>query len=79
MIWGTQLSFAAGVLRETTGVFAGKRGSPITKRLVALLMQVVVSVSVLAGAAFLLRRPGTPEQEKAIWAAVGVVIGYWLR
>lgn len=79
MIIGTQLSFAAKVLREETGIFAGRQSVTSKRGLVTLIMQVIISLAVLGAAGFLLGHPTTPAQEKAVWAAVGVVIGYWLR
>lgn len=79
MMFGTQIAFAARVLRENTSPTAGKRTSPVSREIVTLSMQVVVSLLIFAGAGYLLYKGGTPAQEKAVWGAVGVVIGYWLR
>jgi hypothetical protein len=79
MILGNQITFAARVLRENTSPTAGGRTNRQRRELVTLCMQVVVSLAVLAGAAFILSKGGTKAQEKAIWTAVGVVVGYWLH
>jgi hypothetical protein len=80
MIFGSQLAFAARVLRENTAATAGGWSSKSRREVVTLAMQVVVPLAVLAAAAWILRNPAAPAaQQKAIWAAVGVVIGYWLR
>jgi hypothetical protein len=78
-IIGSQLSFAAAVLRENTAVSAGKRDPATHKATLTLIMQVIISLAVLGGAFYLLRHPGSPTQEKAVWTAFGTVIGYWLH
>ena len=80
-MFGHQLASATEtILRLARPVDAGPANRHQNRQaLVALVMQVVVSLAVLAFAVITLIGDSSETAEKAVWGAVGVVIGYWLR
>lgn len=50
-----------------------------SRELVRLIMQVVVSVAVLATGIYLLLQGGNDKQQEVGAGLIGTVLGYWLR
>lgn len=77
---GEQLRFAAGVMaRRRNPLDMGPEDARDPKEFVRLIMQVVVSLAVLATGIYLLLQGGSDKQQEVGAGLIGTVLGYWLR
>lgn len=80
-ILGEQLRFAARVLAHRAHPLDLGPGEKVdrSRELVRLIMQVVVSLAVLATGIYLLLQGGNDKQQEVGAGLLGTVLGYWLR
>jgi hypothetical protein len=83
---GTQVAWAADVLRARRRPVdaGGSRTAAVQRAELAgqytrLIMQVIVSVVVLAFSLIFLVRSENAQAQKAGFSLIGTIIGYWLR
>lgn len=79
---GSQLQYAARVFAARTHPFDA--GTPAETAVLArdytrVVMQVIVSIAVLATGVYLLLHAGSDKQREIASGLVGIVAGYWLR
>jgi hypothetical protein len=80
--FGQQLRYAQSVLEaKRRPVVAGEndKRALLAREYSRVVMQVVVSLLMIAGGFYLLIKPGNDQMQKFATGILGTVVGYWLR
>ena len=78
-VLGEQISYAAKVIAAHSNPYDAGGRVELATQYTRVVMQVVVSLAVLATGIYLLLEGGSDKQREIGSGLVGIVVGYWLR
>jgi len=82
-LFGSRLKFAVETVKNQLFIIRRARGKhvlgwPLTKDMLKLIFQFVISIILLMGGMYIILYVEDPSTKKAAFGWIGAVIGYWL-